>query len=148
MAENDTPVSKGPTWKQAVILVGAGIVLSASGCATAVVNFGGMGAAGPIGAIAFFAGVIVFIAGMYRAGKMVVRTDGPTWLQGLVPFGAGIVLLEGGWLASTAGKRAFGAHRDVLEFGGGVVCVAGALLILFGTVLLLTQFVRAMRNAP
>jgi hypothetical protein len=138
---NETQATpKKPTWKQAVTLLGAGIVLSASGCATWINYVGGAShdELTTIGAIAFFVGVAVFIVGMYRAWKMVTLSDGPTRKGGLILFWAGIALVAGGWPALQF-DRITGIAGDA---GGLVFCGAGALLTLFGAVLLLERMVR------
>jgi hypothetical protein len=61
---NETQATpKGPTWKQAWILIAAGVVLTIGGCWIPVIGGG-----------AFLIGVVLFLAGFIQLLKRLVRS--------------------------------------------------------------------------
>lgn len=61
MVNDIVPASKGPTWKQTLLMLSAGIVLGSGGCALFLSNIFGVLAI--IGGGAFLAGVVMSLAG-------------------------------------------------------------------------------------
>jgi hypothetical protein len=160
MAVNSAPVSKGPSRKQAMILVGAGIVLSAGGCATfmnqlynALRPGGGSGNAALeiIGAGTFVTGVILFLTGFVelvqaiRGGHSAMTNETqapqpwPTRKLVRTLLGAGIVLGAGG-------APSLDGSLNLLGIIGVSAFVVGVVLFLMGLVALLIRRRRAMRG--
>lgn len=72
MTNETQAMPQGPTWKQALILTGAGIVLGGGGCALFMANIFGVLAI--IGGGAFLAGVVMSLAGFIALLVRIVRS--------------------------------------------------------------------------
>jgi hypothetical protein len=121
---------KVPTWKQAMILVGAGIVLSAGGCATwfEFVFHESEHWLPLIGAVAFFVGLPLVIAGVLRAGHII-----QTWKQALVLQTIGAALAISGFWGVMAASQ-WGTAPAWVLFIAAPASVVGVVLFLVGLV--------------